>query len=45
MPGETRRLGFFFMSAGDAANAMREVGGFHLWEGKLIGEAVVVTAR
>jgi len=42
MPGETRRLGFFFMSENDAADAMREAGSFYLWEGRLIGEARVV---
>jgi len=42
-PGETRRVGFYFMSKEDAAEAMRKAGGFHLWEGKIVGEATIIT--
>lgn len=40
-PGETRRLGFVFLSP-DGARAIREARKFHLWEGRNIGEGVVV---
>lgn len=41
-PGERRRLGFVFLSGDEAAHALREAGRFYLWEGRFIGEAVVV---
>jgi hypothetical protein len=41
-PGETRRLGFVFLSGELAAQALRNAGNFYLWEGRFIGEAVVV---
>jgi hypothetical protein len=41
-PGESRRLGFVFLSGDEAANAMREAGRFYLWEGRFVGEATVV---
>tara|TARA_R110002124_G_scaffold130531_1_gene292464 strand:+ start:469 stop:786 length:318 start_codon:yes stop_codon:yes gene_type:complete len=41
-PGETKRLGFVFMSGEKAARALREAGKFYLWDGRFIGEAVVV---
>jgi hypothetical protein len=40
-PGETRRLGIKFLSD-DSAPIFRDAGRFYLWEGKIIGEAVVV---
>jgi hypothetical protein len=40
-PGETRRLGIKFLSD-DSAPIFRDAGKFYLWEGKIIGEAVVV---
>jgi hypothetical protein len=39
-PGETRRLGIKFLSD-DSAPIFRDAGRFYLWEGKIIGEAVV----
>lgn len=39
-PGETRRLGWVFPFAG--ADILRDAGKFYLWEGRFIGEAVVV---
>jgi hypothetical protein len=41
-PGETRRVGFVFLSD-DAADLIRKAGTFYLWEvGHCIGEAAVV---
>ena len=40
-PESERRLGFVFLSD-DAAPALRALGKFYLWEGRFIGEAVVV---
>jgi hypothetical protein len=40
-PGESRRLGFVFLSPEGLA-AMQKVGKFYLWEGRFIGEATVV---
>jgi len=41
-PGDRRRLGFVFLSGEKAADIMRKAGTFYLWEGRIIGEAVVV---
>ncbi len=41
-PGDTKRLGFVFMSGEKAAQALRAAGKFYLWDGRFIGEAVVV---
>jgi hypothetical protein len=40
-PGETRRLGIKFLSD-DSAPIFRAAGRFYLWEGAIIGEAVVM---
>ena len=39
---EQRRLGFVFLSGEEAADALRNVGIFYLWEGRFIGEARVI---
>ncbi len=41
-PGESRRLGFVFLSGEEAAAVFRRAGKFYLWEGHFIGEATVV---
>ena len=41
-PGETRRLGFVFLSGQEAVKPLRAAGRFYLWDGRFIGEAVVV---
>ncbi|MGN6747034.1 MAG: hypothetical protein ACTHJS_00405 [Xanthobacteraceae bacterium] len=41
-PGEKRKLGFVFLNGEESANALRKAGKFYLWEGKFIGEAVVI---
>ncbi len=41
-PGETRRVGFVFLSGEEAATIFRKAGAFYLWEGCFVGEAVVV---
>lgn len=40
--GEHRRVGFVFLSGEEAAAVFRKAGRFFLWEGRSIGEAVVV---
>jgi hypothetical protein len=42
-PGDHRRLGFVFLSGEQAAGVFRKGGIFYLWEGRFIGEAVVVS--
>jgi hypothetical protein len=43
VPGDSRRLGFVFLLSGkESADALRKAGTFYLWEGKFVGEAVVV---
>lgn len=41
-PGETRRLGFVFLSHEEAVPIMNAAGRFYLWEGGFIGEATIV---
>jgi hypothetical protein len=41
-PGAKRRVGFVFLSGDVAASIMRAAGKFYLWEGRFIGEEVVV---
>ncbi len=40
-PGSSRRIGFVFLSP-EGADTIREAGRFYLWEGRAIGEAVIV---
>jgi hypothetical protein len=42
-PGEHRKVGFVFLSGESAAEIFRKAGTFYLWEGKIIGEATVVS--
>jgi hypothetical protein len=44
-PGECRRVGFVFLSGEEAAAVFRRAGVFYLWEGRFIGEAVVVSQK
>jgi hypothetical protein len=41
-PGGRRRLGFHFLSGEEAASLMRGAGKFFPWDGRPIGEVVVV---
>jgi hypothetical protein len=41
-PGESRQLGFVFLSGDEAVALFRNSGVFYLWEGGFIGEAKVV---
>jgi hypothetical protein len=41
-PSSSRRVGFVFLSGEEAAEIMRKAGTFYLWEGRFVGEAVVV---
>jgi len=42
-PGESKRIGFVFLSGEEAAGILRKAGKFYLWEGRFVGEAVVVS--
>ncbi len=42
LPGDRKRLGFYFMAGEEAAEVMRTAGRFYLWEGHFIGEATVL---
>lgn len=42
-PGDRRRLGFVFLFGEEAAHVFRKAGIFYLWEGRFVGEAVVVS--
>ncbi len=41
-PGESRRIGFYFLSGEVGAAAVRAAGTFYLWESGFIGEARVI---
>jgi hypothetical protein len=43
LPGETRQLGFVFLSHEEAVATMRAGGRFYLWEGRFVGEAIVLS--
>lgn len=43
LPGQRRRLGFVFLSPDEAVPVLREAGRFYLWEGRIVGEADVVS--
>lgn len=40
--GETRELGYWFMLGEEAAIKFRTAGRFFLWEGRFVGEAIVL---
>lgn len=40
-PGESRRVGLLLLSGDEAARDLRAAGRFYLWDGRVIGEAVV----
>jgi hypothetical protein len=42
--GQSRRVGFVFLSGDMAAAKLKTVGKFYLWDGPFIGEAVVVSS-
>ena len=41
-PGSSRRVGSVFLSGQEAADIFRRAGKFYFWEGRFIGEAVVI---
>ena len=43
-PGETRRIGYVFLSGQQAVYYLRGAAKFYLWEGWVIGEATIVDA-
>ena len=42
LPGESRQLGFVFLSGEESAALLRKSGFFFLWEGGIIGEAKIL---
>ena len=42
VPGETRRVGFVFLSGQQAVAALTAAGKFYLLEGRVIGEAIII---
>lgn len=43
LPGETRQLGFVFLSHDEAVPIIRAAGRFFLWEGRFVGEAIILS--
>jgi hypothetical protein len=43
LPGQKRRLGFVFLTPDLALPVLRDAGRFYLWEGRIVGEADVVS--
>ena len=41
-PGESRRVGLFLLSGEEAASSLRRARKFFIWEGRVVGEAIVV---
>jgi hypothetical protein len=41
-PGETRRVGYVFLSGNEAVTYLRSVNKFYIWEGRIVGEAKIV---
>jgi len=41
-PGESRNVGYWFMLGEEAATRFRSSGRFFLWEGRFVGEAIVL---
>jgi hypothetical protein len=44
-PGETRRVGFVFLSGKEAAEYLSQNGKFYLWEGRIVGEAIIIPTK
>jgi hypothetical protein len=42
-PGESRRVGYVFMSGEEAVAYLSATDKFYVWEGRIIGEATIVT--
>lgn len=43
-PGETRRVGYVFLSGERAVEYLRSADKFYIWEGRIVGEANIVDA-
>lgn len=41
-PGETRRVGYVFLSGQEVVNYQKAADRFYIWEGRIIGEAKIV---
>jgi hypothetical protein len=44
-PGESCRVGYIFSNGQKAIEALSVNGKFYLWEGRLIGEAIIVQSE
>jgi hypothetical protein len=44
-PGETRRVGYFFISGQEAVNYLSSAEKFYIWEGRIVGEARIVNSK
>jgi hypothetical protein len=44
-PGETRRVGYFFLSGQEAVNYLSKAEKFYIWEGRIVGEARIVNSE
>lgn len=42
-PGETRRVGYVFLSHQEAVDHLRNAKKFYVWESGIIGEAMIVS--
>jgi hypothetical protein len=42
LPGERRRVGYVFLSGQQAIDYLRSAPKFYIWEGRIIGEAMIV---
>lgn len=44
-PGETRRVGYSFLTGDEAATALAQRPSFYLWERRIIGEARIIRSK
>ncbi len=44
-PGESRRVGYVFLSGQEAVHYLRNAEKFYVWEGQLVGEATIVNTE
>jgi len=43
MPGERRRVGYVFLAGEQATEYLRSAPKFYVWEGRIIGEATMIS--
>ena len=44
-PGETRRVGYLFLSGQQAVDYLRKADKFYIWEGRIVGEATIAESE